>query len=154
MSLWDSVLHSLTCYSFKTFLFIVLGFVLISVCITCNMAMVYQRSNEVLKQISADIPSNIVAVDLSFNTTKYLRKTTFVQYQKCTHLDLHCNCIEEIKIGAFSSFVNIEMLRLNHNKLQRIKPEYFTGLQSLRTLSLGYNQIRYFRRKLCYTTKT
>ena len=110
-------------------------------CIAGTTTTMHKRANHELVQIPADILGNTVGVDLSFNKINYLRRTTFIEYQRCSQLDLHCNYIEEIEIGAFSSFINIEMLRLDHNNLQYIKLGYFTGLQSLRTLSLGYNQI-------------
>ena len=89
-------------------------------CITGAMTMFHKGSNKELVQVPADIPSNTVVVDLSYNIINYLRRTNFIEYQRCTHLDLHCNHIEEIKIGSFSGFVNVEALRLDHNNLKHI----------------------------------
>ena len=77
-------------------------------CIVGTMGMFYKRSNRRLVQLPVDIPSYTVAVDLSYNKINYLGRTTFIEYLRCTDLDLHCNHIVEINIGSFSSFLNIE----------------------------------------------
>lgn len=96
------------------------------------------RSKE-LKSVPADIPVDIVKLDLSMNNIKQLRPKAFVTVKDLKHLNLSSNGLKSIDTAAFAGLLYLSELDLSNNSLQNFQFSVLEDLYFLKKLSLGGN---------------
>ncbi len=65
--------------------------------------------------IPADIPADALRVKLSWNSIRYVPANSFSHLSQCLHLDLCCQVISHIEVGAFNGLVSLTLLHLGGN---------------------------------------
>ncbi|XP_056311588.1 leucine-rich repeat-containing protein 17 [Danio aesculapii] len=95
--------------------------------------------NRDLKTVPADIPLDIVKLDLSRNNIKQLRQREFVNVKELKLLNLSGNSLESIDTAAFTGLLYLGELDLSNNSLQYFQYGVLEDLYFLRRLSLGDN---------------
>ena len=94
-------------------------------------------SGKGLTEVPADIPSNEILLDLSYNNLAMLRPDTFIQLSNLTTLYLHYNNIAIVQYDAFRGLNKLYDLRIDRNNLSVI-PDV-SGLSTLTRLFLSDN---------------
>lgn len=95
--------------------------------------------NRELKTVPADIPVDIVRLDLSKNNIKQLRPKEFVPVKDLKLLNLSGNSLERIDTAAFAGLLYLSELDLSNNSLQNFQYGVLEDLYFLKRLSLGDN---------------
>ncbi|XP_029473009.1 leucine-rich repeat-containing protein 17 [Rhinatrema bivittatum] len=95
-----------------------------------------------LQHIPADIPRDIVKLDLSNNNIKILRSKEFDEAQNLEILNLSNNGMEQIDPAAFSGLMNLQELDLSNNNLQNFEYGVLEDLYFLKKLWLRDNPWR------------
>uniref|UniRef100_A0A8C2A0U1 Leucine rich repeat containing 17 n=1 Tax=Cyprinus carpio TaxID=7962 RepID=A0A8C2A0U1_CYPCA len=96
-------------------------------------------SNRDLKTVPADIPLDIVRLDLSRNNIKQLRPKEFVNVKDLKLLNLSGNSLENISKAAFMGLLYLGELDLSNNSLRNFQYDVLEDLYFLRKLSLEDN---------------
>ncbi|XP_016355683.1 leucine-rich repeat-containing protein 17-like [Sinocyclocheilus anshuiensis] len=96
-------------------------------------------SNRDLKIVPADIPLDIVRLDLSRNNIKQLRSKEFVNVKDLKLLNLSGNSLENIDTAAFMGLLYLGELDLSNNSLRYFQYGVLEDLYFLRKLSLEDN---------------
>ncbi|XDV25129.1 hypothetical protein PO909_029100 [Leuciscus waleckii] len=95
--------------------------------------------NRGLKTVPADIPLDIVRLDLSRNNIKQLRPKEFVSVKDLKLLNLSGNSLESIDTAAFMGLLYLGELDLSNNSLKFFQYGVLEDLYFLKKLSLGNN---------------
>ncbi|KAG1953246.1 leucine-rich repeat-containing protein 17 [Pimephales promelas] len=95
--------------------------------------------NRDLKTVPADIPLDIVGLDLSRNNIKRLRPKEFVSVKDLKFLNLSGNSLESIDTAAFLGLLHLGELDLSNNSLRFFQYGVLEDLYFLKKLSLGDN---------------
>ncbi|KAK7130156.1 hypothetical protein R3I93_019707 [Phoxinus phoxinus] len=95
--------------------------------------------NRDLKTVPADIPLDIVGMDLSRNNIKQLRPKEFVSVKDLKFLNLSGNSLESIDTAAFMGLLHLGELDLSNNSLRFFQYGVLEDLYFLKKLSLGEN---------------
>ncbi|XP_073694377.1 leucine-rich repeat-containing protein 17 [Garra rufa] len=95
--------------------------------------------NRDLKTVPADIPLDIVRLDLSRNSIKQLRPKEFVSVKDLKLLNLSGNSLESIDTAAFTGLLYLGELDLSNNSLRYFQYGVLEDLYFLRKLSLEDN---------------
>ncbi|KAI7791639.1 leucine-rich repeat-containing protein 17 [Triplophysa rosa] len=95
--------------------------------------------NRELKTVPADIPLDIVRLDLSKNNIKQLRPKEFVTVKDLKLLNLSGNSLERIDTAAFAGLLYLNELDLSNNSLKNFQYGVLEDLYFLKRLSLGNN---------------
>ncbi|XP_077090364.1 leucine-rich repeat-containing protein 17 [Siphateles boraxobius] len=95
--------------------------------------------NRDLKTVPADIPLDIVKLDLSRNNIKQLRPKGFVSIKDLKLLNLSGNSLESIDKAAFMGLLHLGELDLSNNSLKFFQYGVLEDLYFLKKLSLGDN---------------
>lgn len=95
--------------------------------------------NRDLKTVPADIPLDIVKLDLSRNNIKQLRPKEYVNVKDLKLLNLSGNSLESIDIAAFTGLLNLGELDLSNNSLRYFQYGVLEDLYFLKKLSLEDN---------------
>ncbi|XP_028809696.1 leucine-rich repeat-containing protein 17 [Denticeps clupeoides] len=95
--------------------------------------------NKDLKNIPADIPVDIVKMDLSRNSIKRLKPREFVAAKDLKLLNLSSNSLDHIDTAAFAGLLYLRELDLSNNSLLSFQYGVLEDLYFLRKLSLQDN---------------
>ncbi|TRY97930.1 hypothetical protein DNTS_016634 [Danionella cerebrum] len=95
--------------------------------------------NRDLKTVPADIPLDIVRLDLSKNNIKKLRQGEFTSIKDLKLLNLSGNSLESIDTAAFTGLLYLGELDLSNNSLRYFQYGVLEDLYFLKRLSLGDN---------------
>ncbi|KAJ8268950.1 hypothetical protein COCON_G00115570 [Conger conger] len=95
--------------------------------------------NQDLKNVPADLPSDIVKMDLSKNSIKQLRAKEFVAAKDLKLLNLSSNNLDRIDTAAFSGLLYLRELDLSNNSLRFFQYGVLEDLYFIRKLELGDN---------------
>ncbi|XP_051547091.1 leucine-rich repeat-containing protein 17-like [Myxocyprinus asiaticus] len=95
--------------------------------------------NKKLKTVPADIPVDIVRLDLSRNNIKQLRPKEFVTVKDLKLLNLSSNSLERIDTAAFTGLLHLGELDLSNNSLRYFQYGVLEDLYFLKKLSMGNN---------------
>uniref|UniRef100_A0A8C9YZ04 Leucine rich repeat containing 17 n=1 Tax=Sander lucioperca TaxID=283035 RepID=A0A8C9YZ04_SANLU len=96
-------------------------------------------SNKDLNDMPSDLPSDIVKMDLSWNTIKHLRPKQFLLSKDLKMLNLSGNSLHHIDTGAFAGLLYLRELDLSNNSLHYFQYGVLEDLYFLRKLSLENN---------------
>ncbi|XP_052433372.1 leucine-rich repeat-containing protein 17 [Carassius gibelio] len=96
-------------------------------------------SNRDLKTVPADIPLDIVTLDLSRNNIKQLRPKAFENVKDLKLLNLSGNSLENISKAAFMGLLYLGELDLSNNSLHYFQYDVLEDLYFLKKLSLEDN---------------
>ncbi|KAF1372410.1 hypothetical protein PFLUV_G00265100 [Perca fluviatilis] len=96
-------------------------------------------SNKDLNDMPSDLPSDIVKMDLSWNTIKHLRPKQFLLSKDLKMLNLSGNSLQHIDTGAFAGLLYLRELDLSNNSLHYFQYGVLEDLYFLRKLSLENN---------------
>ncbi|XP_029017700.1 leucine-rich repeat-containing protein 17 [Betta splendens] len=96
-------------------------------------------SNKGLSRIPADLPSDIVRMNLSNNSIKHLRPKQFLLSKDLKLLNLSSNSLHHIDTAAFAGLLYLRELDLSNNDLHYFHYGVLEDLYFLRKLSLGGN---------------
>ncbi|KAM7367064.1 hypothetical protein PAMP_014989 [Pampus punctatissimus] len=96
-------------------------------------------SDKDLNNIPADLPSDIVKMDLSRNNIKHLRPKQFLLSKDLKLLNLSSNSLHHIDIAAFAGLLYLHELDLSNNSLHYFHYGVLEDLYFLRKLSLDNN---------------
>ncbi|KAJ8386943.1 hypothetical protein AAFF_G00165400 [Aldrovandia affinis] len=92
-----------------------------------------------LKNVPADLPSDIVKMDLSKNSIKQLRAKEFVAAKDLKLLNLSSNSLDRIDTAAFAGLLYLRELDLSNNSLRFFQYGVLEDLYFIRKLVLGEN---------------
>ncbi|XP_041942036.1 leucine-rich repeat-containing protein 17 [Alosa sapidissima] len=95
-----------------------------------------------LKYVPADIPPDIVNMDMSTNSIQRLRPRDFATAKDLKTLNLSSNSLESIDTAAFAGLLYLRELDLSNNSLQFFQYGVLEDLYFLKRLSLGGNPWR------------
>ncbi|KAJ8382053.1 hypothetical protein SKAU_G00028310 [Synaphobranchus kaupii] len=95
--------------------------------------------NQDLKNVPADLPSDIVKMDLSKNSIKQLRAKEFVAAKDLKLLNLSSNNLDRIDTAAFTGLLYLRELDLSNNSLHYFQYGVLEDLYFIRKLALGEN---------------
>ncbi|XP_078137618.1 leucine-rich repeat-containing protein 17 [Sander vitreus] len=96
-------------------------------------------SNKDLNDMPSGLPSDIVKMDLSWNTIKHLRPKQFLLSKDLKMLNLSGNSLHHIDTGAFAGLLYLRELDLSNNSLHYFQYGVLEDLYFLRKLSLENN---------------
>ncbi|XP_029968845.1 leucine-rich repeat-containing protein 17 [Salarias fasciatus] len=96
-------------------------------------------SSKDLNSIPADLPSDIVKMDLSHNGIKHLRPKQFLLSKDLKMLNLSGNNLHDIDTAAFAGLLYLRELDLSNNSLHHFQYGVLEDLYFLRKLSLDDN---------------
>lgn len=92
-----------------------------------------------LNNIPADLPSDIVKMDLSQNSIKHLKPKQFLLSKDLKTLNLSSNNLHHIDTAAFAGLLYLRELDLSNNSLHYFQYGVLEDLYFLRKLSLDNN---------------
>ncbi|XP_035282097.1 leucine-rich repeat-containing protein 17 [Anguilla anguilla] len=95
--------------------------------------------NQDLKNVPADLPSDIVKMDLSKNSIRQLKAKEFVAAKDLKLLNLSSNNLDRIDTAAFSGLLYLRELDLSNNSLRFFQYGVLEDLYFIRKLMLGDN---------------
>lgn len=96
-------------------------------------------SDKDLNNIPADLPSDIVKMDMSRNNIKHLRPKQFLLSKDLKMLNLSSNSLQRIETAAFAGLLYLRELDLSNNSLRYFPYGILEDLYFLRKLSLEKN---------------
>ncbi|KAM9334691.1 leucine-rich repeat-containing protein 17 [Symphorus nematophorus] len=96
-------------------------------------------SSKDLNGVPADLPSDIVKMDLSRNSIKHLRPKQFLLSKDLKLLNLSSNSLQHIDTAAFAGLLYLRELDLSNNSLHYFHYGVLEDLYFLRKLSLEDN---------------
>lgn len=96
-------------------------------------------SNKDLNNLPADLPSDIVKMDLSGNSIKHLRPKHFLLSKDLKLLNLSSNNLQRLDTAAFAGLLYLRELDLSNNSLHYFQYGILEDLYFLRKLSLDNN---------------
>ncbi|XP_055331306.1 amphoterin-induced protein 1-like [Paramacrobiotus metropolitanus] len=97
-----------------------------------------------LTSIPADIPSNVIVLNLSGNQLRHIENATFTRNNLAHLLKLDLSYCHTATIDslAFIGMSNLRELNLAGNQLQQLPSAIFTDIRNLRVLSLRHNHLQ------------
>lgn len=96
-------------------------------------------SSKDLNHIPADLPSDVVKMDLSHNGIQHLRPKQFLLSKELKMLNLSGNNLHKIDTAAFAGLLYLRELDLSNNSLHHFQYGILEDLYFLRKLSLDNN---------------
>ncbi|KAK2883117.1 leucine-rich repeat-containing protein 17 [Channa argus] len=96
-------------------------------------------SNKGLNHVPADLPPDIVKIDLSSNSIKHLRPQQFLLSKDLKLLNLSSNSLHHIDTAAFAGLLHLRELDLSNNSLHYFQYGVLEDLYFLRKLELENN---------------
>ncbi|KAL9702474.1 hypothetical protein quinque_005992 [Culex quinquefasciatus] len=97
-----------------------------------------QRS---LTEVPADLPRNVIRLDLSWNNIKRIPVEAFQNITEVRDLWLDRNVIEELDKEVFIGLTRLDVLGLSGNLLEHLAVDSFVEAHSLRRLVLSENPL-------------
>lgn len=98
-------------------------------------------SDRSLTTIPADLPRNVIRLDLSGNNIKVVPMEAFQNCTEVREILLDRNVIEQLDKEVFMKLVRLDVLGLAGNQLSHLATDTFEEAQSLRRLVLNDNPL-------------
>jgi len=97
--------------------------------------------NRNLREVIADIPPDVIELDLSDNPITNLTRSSFPSLPALSRLSIENCFIERLERMTFRNLGLLEILELSRNRIRSIDESAFTGLSNLRELRISDNQL-------------